>query len=59
MRTSITSSAELIRGRLSDYKSRILTTIEELEKAVEEGDKQHTQILFDRLEKQVIGKSRR
>jgi ribosomal protein S20 len=58
MRISIASSYELV-GRLSEYKSRILTTIEELEKAVEEGDKQHTQILFDRLEEQVIAKSRR
>jgi hypothetical protein len=58
MRISIAGSHEHIT-KLTDYKSRILSTILELEKAVEEGDKQHTQILFDRLERQVIGKSRR
>jgi len=57
MRIPNASAAELTR--LSYYKSRILSTILDLEKAVEEDDKQHTQILFDRLEKQVIAKSRR
>jgi hypothetical protein len=55
MRIPSASAAELTR--LSDYKSRILSTILDLEKAVEEGDKQHTQILFDRLEKQVLNRN--
>jgi hypothetical protein len=54
MRIPNASTAELTR--LSDYKSRILSTILDLEKTVEEGDKQHTQILFERLEKQVLNR---
>lgn len=43
---------------MSDYKRNILETIKELKKAIKEEDKMHEQILWDRLEKQVLGKSR-
>jgi len=39
---------------INDYKYILLTTIEELKKAIKENDESHMQVLFDRLEKQVI-----
>lgn len=38
----------------SDYKYNLLTTIEELKKAIKENDESHMQVLFDRLEKRVL-----
>lgn len=42
---------------MSDYKRRLLQTMEDLKKAIKEGDTQHTQVLWDRLEMQIVGKS--
>jgi hypothetical protein len=39
---------------LSDYKYNLITTVEELKKAIKENDESHMQVLFDRLEKQLI-----
>lgn len=44
---------------MSDYKRRLLQTMEDLKKAIKEGDDQHTQILWHRLEVQIYGKSYR
>jgi hypothetical protein len=41
----------------SDYKRKILETVKELKKAIKEEDKMHEQILWDRLERQILGKS--
>lgn len=42
----------------SDYKYNLIITIEELKKAIKENDESHMQVLFDRLEKQVINRWR-
>ena len=42
---------------MSDYKRNILQTMKELKRAIEEKDDIHVQVLWDRLEKQVIGRS--
>lgn len=42
---------------VSDYKRKILETVKELKKAIKEEDKMHEQILWDRLERQILGKS--
>lgn len=39
---------------MSDYKYKLITTIEELKKAIKENDESHMQVLFDRLEKRVL-----
>lgn len=39
---------------ISDYKYNLLMTIKELKKAIKENDQSHIQVLFDRLEKDVI-----
>ena len=44
--------------QLSDYKYNLVTTLEELKKAIKEKDEQHMQVLLDRLEKRIIGNSR-
>ena len=43
---------------MSDYKRNLFQTIAELKKAIAEKDDMHIQVLWDRLEKQVMGKSR-
>ena len=43
---------------MSDYKRNLLQTVKELKEALQEGDKMHEQVLWDRLEKQILGKSR-
>lgn len=40
--------------KISDYKYNLIQTIKELRKAVKENDESHMQVLFDRLEKDVI-----
>ncbi|CAB4140855.1 hypothetical protein UFOVP395_190 [uncultured Caudovirales phage] len=42
---------------MSDYKRRLLDTMRELQKAIKEGDEQHAQILWHRLEIQILGRS--
>lgn len=44
--------------RLSDYKYNLVTTLEELKKAIKEKDEQHMEVLLDRLEKRILGNSR-
>jgi hypothetical protein len=44
---------------MSDYKRRLLETMRELQKAIKEGDEQHTKVLWHRLEVQIYGKSYR
>lgn len=39
---------------MSDYKYNLVELLKELKKAIKENDQSHTQVLFDRLEKQVI-----
>ena len=41
----------------SDYKRNLLQTVKDLKKAIQEEDKMHEQILWDRLEKQILGRS--
>jgi hypothetical protein len=45
-------------SNLSDYKYKLVTTLEELKKAIKEKDEQHMEVLFDRLEKRILGNSR-
>jgi len=47
------NTTNFYRG-LSDYKYNLITTVEELKKAIKENDESHMQVLFDRLEKQLI-----
>lgn len=42
---------------VSEYKSNLLETVKELKKALKEQDKQHEQILWERLERQILGRS--
>ena len=41
----------------SEYKTNLLETVKELKKAIKEEDKVHEQILWDRLERQILGRS--
>lgn len=38
------------------YESMLLHTLEEINKAIAEGDKQHLDILLERMEKQIRNK---
>jgi hypothetical protein len=42
---------------ITDYKRRLLDTMHDLQKAIKEGDEQHLQVLWHRLEIQIMGKS--
>lgn len=42
---------------MSDYKRRLIQTMNDLKKAIKEEDHQHIRVLWDRLEKQIMGKT--
>lgn len=42
---------------MSDYKRRLIQTMNDLKKAIKEDDQMHIQILWDRLERQIMGKT--
>lgn len=42
--------------RLSEYKYRLIVTLDELKVALKEDDKQHIEVLLDRLEKRIINR---
>lgn len=44
--------------RYGSYKSMLMETVQDIKKAIAEGDHQHVGILFDRLEKQIANRYR-
>lgn len=42
---------------MSDYKRRLIQTMNDIKKAIKEDDQQHLTILWDRLEMQIMGKT--
>lgn len=42
---------------MSDYKRRLIQTMNDIKKAIKEDDQQHLVVLWDRLEKQIMGKT--
>ena len=46
-------------GYLSEYKERLITTLEDLKRALKEDDKVYVQILLELLERDIINKYRR
>ena len=41
---------------MSDYKRRLIQTMNDIKKAIKEDDQQHLQVLWDRLERQILGR---
>lgn len=42
---------------MSDYKRKLIQTMNDLKKAINEDDQMHIQVLWDRLERQIMGKT--
>ena len=44
--------------RLSRYKERLISSLEDLKRALEEDDQTHVRILFERLERDILNRDR-